>query len=123
MPVDLRQISFYPAKRQYILSDSEPGLEIIQSGSGAYLVCRPTGGGTPVFQITNAGVIQSAAGIAEFSTLQSVTGEVLVLNASGSTQSGIRSASYRTTSSHCLNVQCDLVTIAAMWIPFKFYTR
>ena len=54
MPVDLRQISFYPAQRQYVLNDSEPGLEIVQSGSGNYLVARPSGGGSPVFQITNA---------------------------------------------------------------------
>ena len=32
MPVDLRQISFYPQKRQFLLSDSEPGIEIVQSG-------------------------------------------------------------------------------------------
>jgi len=86
MPVDLRQISFYPAKRQYILNDSEPGLEIIQSGSGNYLVARPTGGGSPVFQINNAGVISSAAGTAEFSTVQSTSGANLSLNAQGAGQ-------------------------------------
>lgn len=40
MPVDLRQISFYPARRQYLPSDSEPALELIQSGTGAALVAQ-----------------------------------------------------------------------------------
>ena len=46
MPVDLRQISFYPAQRQYIANDSQPSLELIQSGSGDYIVARASGGGT-----------------------------------------------------------------------------
>ena len=83
MPVDLRQISFYPAQRQYIVNDSQAALELVQSGSGDYIVCRPSGGGTPVFQITNSGLIQSSAGTAEFSTIQSVDGADLTLNAQG----------------------------------------
>ena len=39
MPVELRQIAFYPQQRQYIFSDSEPGIEIVQSGSGDYIKC------------------------------------------------------------------------------------
>ena len=39
MPVDLRQIAFYPQQRQYIFSDSEPGIEVVQSGSGDYIKC------------------------------------------------------------------------------------
>ena len=40
MPVDLRQISFYPRQRQYIFSDSEPGIEIVQSGSGDVVIIQ-----------------------------------------------------------------------------------
>ena len=61
MPVDLRQISFYPAQRQYILNDSQAALELVQSGSGDYIMCRPSGGGNPVFSINNAGIISSSA--------------------------------------------------------------
>jgi len=83
MPVDLRQISFYPAKRQYIVNDSEEALELVQSGSGDYLVCRASGGGSPVFSINNAGIISSTAGILEASTIRSASGENLTLNANG----------------------------------------
>ena len=73
MPVDLRQISFYPQKRQYIVSDSEPGIEVVQSGSGAYLKCTDENDAV-IFQVANDGLISSAAGQAEYSTLSSTNG-------------------------------------------------
>ena len=87
MPVDLRQISFYPAQRQYIANDSQPSLELVQSGSGDYIVCRASGGGTPVFQITNAGVISGAAGIFEASLIRSIAGQDMTINANGASNS------------------------------------
>ena len=85
MPVDLRQISFYPLKRQYIVSDSEPGIEVVQSGSGAYLKCTDENDAV-VFQVANDGLISSAAGAAEYSTLQSSSGTPITLVAQGSNQ-------------------------------------
>jgi hypothetical protein len=73
MPVDLRQISFYPQQRQYIFSDSEPGIEIVQSGGGDYLKCTDENNAI-VFRIATDGLITSAAGAAEYSTLSSADG-------------------------------------------------
>ena len=85
MPVDLRQISFYPQQRQYIFSDSEPGIEVVQSGSGAYIKCTDENDAV-VFQIANDGLISSAAGQAEYSTLSSANGSPITLVAQGANQ-------------------------------------
>ena len=85
MPVDLRQISFYPLKRQFIVGDSEPGIEVVQSGSGAYLKCTDENDAV-IFQVANNGLISSAVGAAEYSTLQSSTGYPMTLNAQGANQ-------------------------------------
>ena len=85
MPVDLRQISFYPQQRQYIFSDSEPGIEIVQSGSGDYIKFTDSNNDM-VFRVTNDGLIQSSAGQAEYSTLASTTGDPITLIAQGANQ-------------------------------------
>ena len=85
MPVDLRQISFYPLKRQFIVSDSEPGIEVVQSGSGAYLKCTDENDAV-IFQVANDGLISSAAGQAEYSTLSSSDGNPITLVATGANQ-------------------------------------
>ncbi|ASE99937.1 hypothetical protein [uncultured virus] len=85
MPVDLRQISFYPLKRQFIVSDSEPGIEVVQSGSGAYLKCTDENNAV-IFQVANDGLISSAAGQAEYSTLSSTDGYPITLIAQGANQ-------------------------------------
>ena len=85
MPVDLRQISFYPLKRQFIVSDSEPGIEVVQSGSGAYLKCTDENDAV-IFQVANDGLISSAAGQAEYSTLSSTSGNPITLVATGANQ-------------------------------------
>ena len=85
MPVDLRQISFYPQRRQYIFSDSEPGIEIVQSGDGAYIKCTDENDNV-IFQVANDGLISSAAGKAEYSTLTSSNGNPITLVAQGATQ-------------------------------------
>ena len=85
MPVDLRQISFYPQQRQYIFSDSEPGIEVVQSGSGDYIKCTDENNAV-VFRIANDGLISSAAGQAEYSTLSSSTGNPITLVAQGANQ-------------------------------------
>jgi len=85
MPVDLRQISFYPQQRQYIFSDSEPGIEVVQSGSGDYIKCTDENNAV-VFRIRNDGLITSAAGQAEYSTLSSANGSPITLVAQGANQ-------------------------------------
>ena len=85
MPVDLRQISFYPQRRQYIFSDSEPGIEIVQSGDGAYIKCTDENDNV-IFQVANDGLISSAAGQAEYSTLTSSNGNPITLVAQGANQ-------------------------------------
>ena len=85
MPVDLRQIAFYPQQRQYIFSDSEPGIEIVQSGSGDYLKCTDENN-NEVFRIQNDGLITSAAGQAEYSPLSSTSGSPITLIAQGANQ-------------------------------------
>ena len=85
MPVDLRQISFYPQQRQYIFSDSEPGIEVVQSGSGDYIKCTDENNAV-VFRIRNDGLITSAAGQAEYSTLSSADGSPITLVAQGANQ-------------------------------------
>ena len=85
MPVDLRQISFYPQQRQYIFSDSEPGIEVVQSGSGDYIKCTDASNAV-VFRIRNDGLITSAAGQAEYSTLSSTAGSPITLIAQGANQ-------------------------------------